>query len=184
MSHVRLTFHICRTSPISIGIPQSSAQSNSLNARQRKESSSSVSVGSWQMISGTGSLRSQDSHVIIHEHHHHQQSSTTHNNLNNNHPLNLNGTNHHGAMGSAAGSSASSNAAVNGSTETSTLIDDECFTASDYVLRRERLNAVRTSFYNCYSSTIGYKFRNGSDNATLGSLLGNFAEKVGLKTPV
>ncbi|CRL04025.1 CLUMA_CG017142, isoform B [Clunio marinus] len=43
-----------------------------------------------------------------------------------------------------------------------------------------RLNAVRTLFYNCYSSTIGYKFKNGTDSATLGSLLGNFAERVGL----
>lgn len=76
--------------------------------------------------------------------------------------------------------------AVNGSTETSTLIDDDCFTANDYFMRRERLNAVRTLFYNCYSSTIGYKFKNGADSATLGSLLGNFAEKVGLtqRTPV
>jgi myotubularin-related protein 14 len=70
--------------------------------------------------------------------------------------------------------------AVNASTETSTLIDDDCFTANDYFMRRERLNAVRTLFYNCYSSTIGYNFKNGADSATLGSLLGNFAEKVGL----
>lgn len=70
--------------------------------------------------------------------------------------------------------------AVNGSNETSTLIDDDCFTANDYFMRRERLNAVRTLFYNCYSSTVGYKFKNGADSATLGSLLGNFAEKVGL----
>jgi myotubularin-related protein 14 len=72
-------------------------------------------------------------------------------------------------------------AAVNGSTATSTLIDDDCFTANDYFMRRERLTAVRTLFYNCYSSTIGYNFKNGADGA-LGSLLGNFAEKVGLTT--
>jgi myotubularin-related protein 14 len=67
-----------------------------------------------------------------------------------------------------------------GSTQTSTLIDEDCFTANDYFMRRERLNAVRTLFYNCFSSTIGFKFRNGTEPATLGSLLGNFAEKVGL----
>lgn len=76
--------------------------------------------------------------------------------------------------------SGASSMAVNGSTGTSTLIDDDCFTANDYFMRRERLTAVRTLFYNCYSSTIGYKFKNGADTATLGSLLGNFAEKVGL----
>lgn len=173
--------NLFRTSPISIGGPQSSAQSNNLSARQRKESSSSVSVGSWQMISGTGSLRSQESHVIVIHEQQQQQSSS--NNLNNNYPHNY-GTNFHGPNNgaAAAGSSTSSNAANHGSTETSTLIDDDCFTANDYFLRRERLTAVRTMFYNCYSSTIGYK--NGSDSATLGSLLGNFAEKVGLKTPV
>lgn len=73
-----------------------------------------------------------------------------------------------------------------GSTETSTLIDDDCFTAGDYFMRRERLNSVRTLFYHCYSSTIGYKFKDGADTASFGTLLGNFAERVGLtqRTPI
>jgi myotubularin-related protein 14 len=65
---------------------------------------------------------------------------------------------------------------------TSTIVDEDCFTANDYFLRRERLNSVRTLFYNCYASTIGYKFKNGTEAVGLGSLLGNFAEKVGLTT--
>ncbi|EAA13949.5 AGAP009826-PA, partial [Anopheles gambiae str. PEST] len=64
-----------------------------------------------------------------------------------------------------------------------TLLDDECFSSSYshdfYAMRRERLNQVRTLFYNCYYSTIAFKFKSVPDSA-LGSLLGNFAEKVGL----
>lgn len=159
--------------------------------RQRQESTSSLSVGSWQLISGTGSLRSQDSNiVVINEQHHPPINQFNHINNNNInlinscnpslHPHNNMCSNHQSA------NSGPSSMAVNGSTETSTLIDDDCFTANDYFMRRERLNAVRTLFYNCYSSTIGYKFKNGADSATLGSLLGNFAEKVGLtqRTPV
>lgn len=70
--------------------------------------------------------------------------------------------------------------AVNASTETSTLIDEDCFTANDYFMRRKRLTDVRTMFYNCYSSTVGFKFKNDPDAASFGTLLGNFAEKVGL----
>lgn len=141
------------------------------NPRQRQESGSSVSVGSWQMISGTGSLRSQDSNIIVvneyHQHnfsnHNHNQQSSSHSTMCSNHQ-------------SAPAVNSSNNEA------TSTIVDEDCFTANDYFLRRERLNSVRTIFYNCYASTIGYKFKNGSENVGLGSLLGNFAEKVGLTT--
>lgn len=165
-------------------VPQSAANHSNGHHRQRLESSSSVSVGSWQLISGTGSLRSQDSNIVVINEQHPSASQCHYNNNN----INLiNSCNpslhlHHNMCSNhqSANSGPSSMAAVNGSTETSTLIDDECFTANDYYMRRERLNAVRTLFYNCYSSTIGYKFKNGPDSATLGSLLGNFAEKVGL----
>lgn len=167
-------------------VPQSGGNNSNGHSRQRQESSSSVSVGSWQLISGTGSLRSQDSNIIvINEQHSSAHPCHNNNNLINScnpqlHPHNNMCSNHQSA------NSGPSSMGVHGSTETSTLIDDDCFTANDYFMRRERLTAVRTLFYNCYSSTIGYKFKNGADSATLGSLLGNFAEKVGLtqRTPV
>lgn len=168
-------------------VPQATAYNSNGRNRQRQESTSSLSVGSWQLISGTGSLRSQDSHIVVINEQQHLTSNHYNNNINlinNVNPTsqlnNLCSNNH------SANSGSSSMAVNNGSTtETSTLIDDDCFTANDYFMRRERLNAVRTLFYNCYSSTIGYKFKNGPDSATLGSLLGNFAEKVGLtRTPV
>lgn len=176
----------CRTSPVLVPPNNSNG-----HQRQRQESTSSLSVGSWQLISGTGSLRSQDSNIVVINEQHHPSNQFNHINNNNInlinscnpslHPHNNMCSNHQSA------NSGPSSMAVNGSTETtSTLIDDDCFTANDYFMRRERLTAVRTLFYNCYSSTIGYKFKNGADSATLGSLLGNFAEKVGLtqRTPV
>ena len=168
------SFH--RTSPLNV--PCGGNGHTNGHHRQRQESSSSVSVGSWQLISGTGSLRSQDSNIIV-INEQHQQCHNNNNNINLINPPN-NTTSCSNNQSANSGQS-STTGAVNGSTETSTLIDDDCFTANDYFMRRERLNAVRTLFYNCYSSTIGYKFKNGADSA-LGSLLGNFAEKVGLTT--
>ncbi|KAG8225705.1 hypothetical protein J437_LFUL001738 [Ladona fulva] len=72
------------------------------------------------------------------------------------------------------------------STESSTtVIEDDCFTYSSNhqdvaSMRRDRLQSVRTLFYNSYCSTI--KFKNGQQDSGLGSLLGNFAEKVGIRT--
>jgi myotubularin-related protein 14 len=142
--------------------------------RQRHESGSSV--GSWQMISTTGSLRSQDSNIIVINE---QHPPTNPFNINNNHHCNPSLHNNMCSNHQSANSGPSS-MAVNASTETSTLIDEDCFTANDYFMRRERLTALRTLFYNCYSSTVGFNFKNGAESATLGSLLGNFAEKVGL----
>lgn len=154
----------------------------SRNPRQRQESSSSMSVGSWQMISGTGSLRSQDSNIIVINEYH--QSSSINHNINNNNTASNNASSSTQSNStvcsnpqSASGSAATINGLVNETT--ATIVDDDCFTANDYFMRRERLNSVRTLFYNCYSSTIGYKFKTGPDSG-LGSLLGNFAEKVGL----
>jgi myotubularin-related protein 14 len=138
-----------------------------------------VSVGSWQLISGTGSLRSQDSNIVVINE---QQQAPSTNQFNNN---NINLFSSCNAPSHPFNNMCSNHQSANQQSGPSTLIDDDCFTANDYFMRRERLTAVRTLFYNCYSSTIGYKFKNG-DSATLGSLLGNFAEKVGLtqRTPV
>lgn len=181
-SHLNKFTH-SRTSPMSVP-KQSNANLENRIPRQRQESSSSVSVGSWQMISGTGSLRSQDSNIIvINEFHQQQQQQSNNNNSSNNHlqtPSSTSSTsmcsNHQSANLATASTATTS---VN---DANTIVDEDCFTANDYFMRRERLNAVRTLFYNCYASTIGYKFKNGNDNAGLGSLLGNFAEKVGLTT--
>lgn len=169
-----------RTSPVLV--PKSGTNYNGGgHNRQRQESSSSVSVGSWQLISGTGSLRSQDSNIVVINE---QQIPPVNQYHNNNNLINsCNPPPHHQinlCSNYQSANSGPSTMGANGSNETSTLIDDDCFTAGDYFMRRERLNAVRTLFYNCYSSTIGYNFKNGSDTASLGSLLGNFAEKVGL----
>lgn len=142
--------------------------------RQRQESTSSVSVGSWQMISGTGSLRSQDSNIVVINEYTQSINNNT-SNISSSSTHQSNTTLNQNNVTSNNGSSATE-------TTTTTIVDDDCFTANDYFMRRERLNSVRTLFYNCYSSTIGYKFKNSPDTASLGSLLGNFAEKVGLTT--
>lgn len=168
---------------------QSNSYQETRASRQRQESSSSLSVGSWQMISGTGSLRSQDSNIIVINEFHQQQLNINNNSSSHHHPQSASSaplTNMCSNYQSAhAGSTASAATGVNNSSNDvnhSSTIDEDCFTANDYFLRRERLNSVRTLFYNCYASTIGYKFKNGNDSVGLGSLLGNFAEKVGLTT--
>lgn len=168
-----------------MSVPQGNSSFKNGHHRQRNESTSSLSVGSWQLISGTGSLRSQDSNIIVINEQLHPSAYQSHQNNN----VNLiNSSNpsihpHTTCSNYQSANGEPSSTTVNGSaTETSTLIDEDCFTANDandYFMRRERLNAVRTLFYNCYGSTIGFKFKNG-DSASLGSLLGNFAEKVGL----
>lgn len=167
-----------------MSVPQANSSFKNGHHRQRNESTSSLSVGSWQLISGTGSLRSQDSNIIvINEQLHPSANYQCHQNNNNVNLINSSNPSTHPHTTCSNYQSANggpSSTTVNGSAaETSTLIDDDCFTANDYFMRRERLNAVRTLFYNCYGSTIGFKFKNG-DSASLGSLLGNFAEKVGL----
>ncbi|XP_058123856.1 myotubularin-related protein 14 [Anopheles ziemanni] len=202
-----------RTSPVSVPVAS--------RLRQRQESTSSLSVGSWQMISGTGSLRSSDSatelhnhqhaaagHQYPHHHHHHHHQhhqSQYHNHVNSN----LYGNNHPSSvMYTVGGSGATTDATAttpnanhlhhghghaaphlqhqqqqSQDSSCCTILDDECFNSSYshdfYAMRRERLNQVRTLFYNCYYSTIAFKFKSVPDSA-LGSLLGNFAEKVGL----
>ncbi|XP_050085260.1 myotubularin-related protein 14 isoform X1 [Anopheles aquasalis] len=211
-----------RTSPVSVPVAS--------RMRQRQESTSSLSVGSWQMISGTGSLRSTGSATELHNaataaaaaahhhnHHHHHHHHHHHNNQQQHHlysnlysnpllsggaptehsnlnamtpnanqqqhqphntasPHGLNHTLHHQQPQLLNNHQSQDSSCC-------TIIDDECFSSSYshdfYAMRRERLNQVRTLFYNCYYSTIAFKFKTVPDSA-LGSLLGNFAEKVGL----
>lgn len=48
-------------------------------------------------------------------------------------------------------------------------------------IRKERLQAVRSIFYNAYSAAIGFKFKNGTENPTrLSSLIDHFAGSVGI----
>ncbi|KAL1130160.1 hypothetical protein AAG570_013098 [Ranatra chinensis] len=139
-----------RTSPVAV-------PSRTSNIRQRNESTSSLSTGSWQFISGTGSLRGSGS------------NSTCGSHLSSNHsrtPL---------SESQMLGDS------------TTTIMEDDCFiystnSSDPSMSRRERLRSVRTLFYNCYCSTIGFKLKDGSDSNSLGNLLGNFAEKVGIRS--
>lgn len=50
--------------------------------------------------------------------------------------------------------------------------------------RRERLQTVRAHFYTLYAAAIGFQFKNVNDNGSggLGSLIGNFATKVGIRS--
>nr|CAD7423179.1 unnamed protein product [Timema monikensis] len=148
--------HTSRTSPVAV--PATS------RLKQRNDSNSSLNVGSWQLISGTGSLRGSAS----------TSTSTS--------------TFDSATPSSAVSQNGSRISLCEGpmSTESSTTVieDDGCFihnsTSLDPItLRRERLQTVRTLFYNAYFSTIGFKLKSGQDSG-LGSLLGNFAEKVGI----
>ncbi|XP_066997241.1 myotubularin-related protein 14 isoform X2 [Anabrus simplex] len=141
--------HPTRTSPVAVPV--------SARLRQRNDSGSSLSIGSWQLISGTGSLRGSAS-----------GSTSTFESVNS--------SSRTGSQASICEGSASVESSV------TVIEEDDCFiyssASSDSVSqRRERLNSVRTLFYNAYCATVGFKFR--SDTG-LGSLLGNFAEKVGI----
>ncbi|XP_065165901.1 myotubularin-related protein 14 isoform X1 [Atheta coriaria] len=128
-----------RTSPVSVP---------STHFRQRNESASSMSIGSWQMITGAGSIRESDT-------------------------SDSNGLNANKFCFSSDSSS------LNNSSHT--LIDDDNMFFSnvdvDSHYRKKRLLKVRETFLNCYHKAIGFKFKNDS---SLGSMLGNIAEKVGL----
>ncbi|XP_075219399.1 egg-derived tyrosine phosphatase isoform X2 [Lycorma delicatula] len=125
--------------------------------RQRNESSSSLSVGSWQFITGTGSLRGSSSNSTCGS----QGGSN----------------NSHMSMCDGGGPLITDS--------TTTLIEDDCFIYSnggqDPILLRERLRKVRELFYHSYCSTIGLKTKDGSEGG-IGHFLGNFAEKVGIRS--
>lgn len=135
-----------RTSPVAV--PTKTA-----GVRTRNESTSSLSTGSWQFVTGTGSFRGSGS------------NSSSGGHLNANHSRTF----------------ANDNSGLADST--TTIIEDDCFIYNNppetSVQRRERLSSVRNLFYNCYCSTVGFKFKDGSETSSLGILLGNFAERVG-----
>lgn len=138
-----------RTSPVAVPTRAS--------VRTRNESTSSLSTGSWQFVTGTGSFRGSGA-----------SSNST---------CGCHSSNH-------SRSSTNDNAPLQDST--TTIIEDDCFiynNSPDGALqRRERLTSVRNLFYNCYCSTVGFKLKDGSESSSLGLLLGNFAEKVGFIT--
>lgn len=151
-----------RTSPVAVPAPPNGG-AGAGRLRQRHDSGSSLSAGSWQLISGTGSLRGSASASAAAL----SGDSSTPNSQTSSHPSLYEGT-----------FSAESS---------TTVIEDECFlynsAASETTncpnsQRQERLQTVRQLFYSAYSSTVGFKFKGGQDSS-LGSLLGNFAEKVG-----
>ncbi|CAK9800652.1 Myotubularin-related protein 14 [Anthophora quadrimaculata] len=133
-----------RTSPVAVPVPG--------RLRQRNESSSSG--GSWQMISGTGSLR----------------GSTTANA-----PL-TDGLTSSGLVCKPLCETCTGHASQESST---TIIEDEAC-ASLAQSRREKLQCLRRIFYNAYSHTVGFRMKDNSESSGFGQLLGNFAEKVGI----
>ncbi|XP_057323639.1 myotubularin-related protein 14 [Microplitis mediator] len=133
-----------RTSPVAVPIPG--------RFRQRNESSSSA--GSWQMISGTGSLRgSTTSNCALPE-----LLSTS-------------------AL--ACKSHCITCSGQNSQESSVTVIEDDLATSSAQS-RKDRLHSVRTLFYNVYSHTVGFRMKDNSESSGFGQLLGNFAEKVGI----
>nr|XP_033333041.1 myotubularin-related protein 14 [Megalopta genalis]XP_033333042.1 myotubularin-related protein 14 [Megalopta genalis]XP_033333043.1 myotubularin-related protein 14 [Megalopta genalis]XP_033333045.1 myotubularin-related protein 14 [Megalopta genalis]XP_033333046.1 myotubularin-related protein 14 [Megalopta genalis]XP_033333047.1 myotubularin-related protein 14 [Megalopta genalis]XP_033333048.1 myotubularin-related protein 14 [Megalopta genalis] len=133
-----------RTSPVAVPVPG--------RLRQRNESSSSG--GSWQMISGTGSLR----------------GSTTANA-----PI-ADGLTSSGL----ACRSQCETCTGHGSQESSTTIIEDEACALLAQSRREKLQCLRKIFYNAYSHTVGFRMKDNSESSAFGQLLGNFAEKVGI----
>ncbi|CAH0383654.1 unnamed protein product [Bemisia tabaci] len=136
-----------RTSPVAVPAFNS-------NGRQRTESSGSLGVGSWQFISGTGSLRGSGS-----------TNSTC------------------GSQLSSNNSRSNLFEGIT-SESTSTIVEDDCFIYGSDIptQRKERLKAVRVMFYHYHSKTIGYGCRDGTESSTLvGNIIGNFAEKVGIR---
>ncbi|XP_015599397.1 myotubularin-related protein 14 [Cephus cinctus] len=133
-----------RTSPVAVPVPT--------RLRQRNESSSSG--GSWQMISGTGSLR----------------GSTTANA-----PIT-----DVVASGSAACKPLCETCTGHASQESSTTIIEDDTSSALAQSRKDRLQCLRRLFYNAYSHTVGFRMKDHSESSGFGQLLGNFAEKVGI----
>nr|XP_050853112.1 myotubularin-related protein 14 [Vespula vulgaris] len=130
-----------RTSPVAVPVPG--------RLRQRNESSSSG--GSWQMISGTGSLRgSTTANAPI-------ADALTSSNLA---CRNLCETFGHTSQESST-----------------TIIEDEACSSSPVQTRKDRLQCLRTIFYSAYKHT-GFRMKDNSEPGGLGQIIGNFAEKI------
>lgn len=131
-----------RTSPVAVPVPG--------RLRQRNESASST--GSWQMISGTGSLRgSTTANAPVTDGHHPGGCNTY--------------------CETCAGQT---------SQESSTTIIEDEASSSVTPSRKEKLQCIRRIFYNAYSHTVGFRMKDNSEAGGFGQLLGNFAEKVGI----
>lgn len=183
-----------RTSPVTV------PHANRL--RQRQESTSSLSVGSWQMVTGTGSFRSAESVNEMHSHlqqnlgfggccpthaannplpsNNHQQNQQQHPShfLSHQHPSSAQQHPHGSNPGPSSGGGPNNASSPNANQQPNPEPSANCCPGPESE-RRDRLTQMRTMFYNCYFSTIAFKFNSGPDSA-LGSLLGNFAERVGL----
>lgn len=139
--------HSATTPPVAVPAPRST---------RRSDSSSSFSCGSWQIISGTGSLRG---------------STSTRDSLSSQTPSSdqsLPSRHRHSSFTwSEAG-------------------DGDGFHQHHVPFTRsQRLYELRKAFYHVYSSAAGFRFRSGSDASSSGglsSLLDHFAEKVGIRT--
>lgn len=117
--------------------------------RQRSESTSSIGCGSWQIITGTGSVRDSAS----------ARSSISSPTC----ELNQNGNKQN----------------VNHIYQDTEKLSQETL-VSLHRKRKERLDQVRTIFYNCYSAAIGFYFKNGTEPGQ--SILDHLAEKVGIRS--
>lgn len=151
--NIKISIYLCytysivhRTSPVTV------PSTNRL--RQRQESSSSLSVGSWQMITGTGSYRSAESvnemhshlqqnpghnncpnHQHHHHHHNHQNQNQNFNSNNqqpaSNHSLQFNlsgtGSSAAGPSNSASTPNANQNHIPSQTTSCCTTVDGECY---------------------------------------------------------
>lgn len=126
-------------------------------AARRSDSSSSFGCGSWQIISGTGSLRG---------------STSTRDSLSSQTPSSDQSSHsRHGRNSFMWGEGGDG---------------DGLPQHRGPVTRAQRLYEVRKAFYQVYASAAGFRFRSGSDAAAatggLSSLLDHFAEKVGIRT--
>ncbi|CAL8109799.1 unnamed protein product [Orchesella dallaii] len=208
-----------RTSPVAVPRPTRSSH-------HRHESSSSASIGSWQFITGTGSLREIISSSDPGSSHSHpsrlslssaiecieasESSCTLVEELTpvefpERHPLSSFDSNHDAPV----------NHSRKGNGLKHELDDDDSLVLGDEVQlvkrksggstsvqptklgldsrenfmsrRRERLQTVRAHFYTLYAAAIGFQFKTVNDNGSgsgggLGSLIGTFATKVGIRS--
>ena len=117
---------------------------------------------SWQLVSDTGSIR---------------ESSMRYSS-----PDSLSSPKANGNSVETSSSSNSDNCESKHSNRVNERISErKNFPKNNNNIRKERLQAVRSVFYNSYSSAIGFKFKNGADHPTrLSSLIDQFAGTVGI----
>ncbi|KAG8285683.1 Myotubularin- protein 14 [Homalodisca vitripennis] len=123
--------------------------------RQRNESTSSLSIGSWQYVTSTGSLRSSGSS--------NSRSS--------------------GPDTAVTDSTATvTEVSPEGCFIKRKQSDDHSQCGSSCAMRRERLEQIRKLFANCYCQSIGHNLKDGSESSGLSNIIGNLAGKIYQKT--